>query len=88
VLAVAAIVATMTSLAIKLFVAWHITGPLQQMTQAPQRISAGHYAELIGAEPIHASDELGQLAASINALAVALEREASVKRSVTPRYCQ
>lgn len=73
-LAVAAIVATVTSLAISLFVARRITDPLQQMTQASERISAGHYAERIEIAPVHATDELGQLASSINALAVALEQ--------------
>jgi signal transduction histidine kinase len=72
-LIVAALAATVTSLAISLFVARRITGPLQQMTQAAERISAGHYAERIEVPPVHATDELGQLAASINALAVALE---------------
>jgi signal transduction histidine kinase len=73
-LAVAAIAATVTSLVISLFVARRITGPLQQMTQASERISAGHYAERIEIAPVHATDELGQLASSINALAVALEQ--------------
>jgi len=73
-LAVAAIFATVTSLAISLFVARRITGPLRQMTQASERISAGHYAERIEIAPVHATDELGQLASSINALAVALEQ--------------
>jgi signal transduction histidine kinase len=73
-LAVAAIVATVTSLAISLFVARRITVPLRQMTQASERISAGHYAERIEIAPVHATDELGQLASSINALAVALEQ--------------
>jgi signal transduction histidine kinase len=73
-LAVAAIVASVTSLAISLFVARRITGPLRQMTQASERISAGHYAERIEIAPVHATDELGQLASSINALAVALEQ--------------
>jgi signal transduction histidine kinase len=73
-LAVAAIVATATSLATSLFVARRITGPLRLMTQASKRISAGNYAERIEVVPVHATDELGQLAASINALAVALEQ--------------
>jgi two-component system, OmpR family, sensor histidine kinase BaeS len=63
-----------TSLAISLFVARRITGPLRQMTQASQRISAGHYTERIEVAPVHTTDELGQLASSINALAVALEQ--------------
>ena len=73
-LAVAAVAATVTSLAVSLFVARRITVPLQQMTQASERISAGHYAERIEVAPVHAEDELGQLAASINAMAVALEQ--------------
>jgi len=72
-LAVAAIAATVTSLAISLFVARRITGPLQQMTRVSERISAGHYAERIEVAPVHRADELGQLASSINALAVVLE---------------
>jgi two-component system sensor histidine kinase BaeS len=73
-LAVAAIATIVTSLAISLFVARRITVPLQQMTQISQRISAGHYAERIEVAPVHRADELGQLAASINALAVTLEQ--------------
>ncbi len=73
-LAVAAIVATVTSLATSLFVARRITVPLRQMTQVSQRISAGNYAERIVIAPVHATDELGQLASSINNLAVALEQ--------------
>jgi signal transduction histidine kinase len=44
------------------------------MTQTSGRISTGHYAERIVVAPVHATDELGQLAASINALAAALEQ--------------
>ena len=73
-LAVAAIVATVTSLATSLFVARRITVPLRQMTQVSQRISAGNYAERIVIAPVHSTDELGQLASSINVLAVALEQ--------------
>jgi two-component system sensor histidine kinase BaeS len=73
-LAVAAIAATVTSLAISLFVARRITVPLRQMNQVSQRISAGHYTERIVIAPVHATDELGQLASSINTLAVALEQ--------------
>jgi signal transduction histidine kinase len=73
-LGVAAIAATVTSLATSLFVAQRITVPLRQMTQASERISAGHYAERIEIAPVHTTDELGQLASSINALAVALEQ--------------
>jgi two-component system sensor histidine kinase BaeS len=73
-LGVAAIAATLTSLATSLFVSRRVTVPLQQMTQVSERISAGHYAERIEIAPVHTTDELGQLASSINALAVALEQ--------------
>jgi len=73
-LAVAAIAATVTSLATSLFVARRVTVPLQEMTQSSERISAGHYAERVEVAPMHRADELGQLASSINALAVALEQ--------------
>jgi len=73
-LAVAAIAATLTSLAVSLFVARRVTVPLREMTQSSERISAGHYAERVEVAPVHRADELGQLAASINALAVALEQ--------------
>ncbi len=73
-LAVAAIAATVTSLATSLFVARRVTVPLRQMTQSSERISAGHYAERVEGAPVHAADELGKLASSINVLAVALEQ--------------
>lgn len=73
-LAVAAIAATLTSLATSLFVARRVTVPLREMTRSSERISAGHYAERIEVAPVHRADELGQLATSINALAVALEQ--------------
>ncbi len=73
-LALAAVAAIVASLVISLFVARRITVPLQHMTQASERISTGHYAERIEVAPVHRTDELGRLAASINALAVALEQ--------------
>jgi len=73
-LTLAAVAAIVTSLVISLFVARRITVPLQHMTQASERISVGHYAERIEVAPVHRADELGRLAASINALAIALEQ--------------
>jgi signal transduction histidine kinase len=73
-LAVAAAAAIVTSLTLSLFVARRITVPLQQMIRVSRRISAGHYAERIEVAPMHRADELGQVAASINALAVTLEQ--------------
>lgn len=73
-LAVAAFAAFATSLVISLFVARRITVPLQHMTRASERIGAGHYAERVEVAPVHRADELGQLASSINTLAVALEQ--------------
>lgn len=73
-LAVAAILATITSLVISIFVARRVTVPLRHMTEVSRRISTGHYAERVVVPPVHANDELGNLASSINALAVTLER--------------
>lgn len=73
-LAVATITATAASLTTSLFVARRITIPLQRMMQASKHISAGHYGERIEVAQMHSTDELGQLASSINALAVALEQ--------------
>jgi len=73
-LALASVAAIVASLVISLFVARRITIPLQHMTHASERISTGHYAERIEVAPVHRTDELGRLAASINALAVALEQ--------------
>lgn len=73
-LVVATLVATLISLVTGLFVARRITVPLRQMSQVSERISVGNYAERIVVAPMHATDELGQLASSINALAVALEQ--------------
>ena len=72
-LALAAVAATGMSLAISLFVARRVTGPLRHMTLAAERISTGHYQERVAVAPVHAADELGQLVASINTLAETLE---------------
>lgn len=72
-LAVAALAATITSVAISLFAARRLSVPLRHMTRIAQRISTGHYSERIEIAAAHRQDELGQLAASINALAVALQ---------------
>lgn len=81
-LAVAAIAATVTSLALSLFVARRIAVPLRHMTQVSERISTGHYTERIVVSPIHSTDELGQLAASINMLAETLEQTESRRLAV------
>lgn len=73
-LILAALAALVTSLAVSLFVAQRITHPLREMTRISERIGTGHYAERIAVAPVHRTDELGQLAASINALAVVLEQ--------------
>lgn len=72
-LALAALAAFVTSLVMSLFVARRITVPLWNMTRVSERISAGHYDERIEVAAVHRADELGQLASSINTLAVALE---------------
>lgn len=59
---------------VSLFVARRIATPVRRMLVATRRIAAGHYAGRVPPDPATAGDELGQLAASFNAMAVALEQ--------------
>ena len=52
------------------FVAARIVGPIQRLASASRRLADGHYAERV---PASGDDELGELAASFNELAAALE---------------
>jgi signal transduction histidine kinase len=68
---VAATLAFLSSLAISLFVARRIVGPIQQMMRASQRIAAGEYRDRV---PVTGSDELAELARSFNRMAVMMEQ--------------
>lgn len=69
-LLIAAVVATLMSL----FVSRQIARPIRRMLNATRRIAAGHYAERVIVPAANSGDELGQLAASFNDMATALEQ--------------
>ena len=73
-LSVAAVLALICALALSYGVSRQIAGPVQRMLTATRRIGAGHYAERVIVSPANAGDELGQLAASFNAMAGELEK--------------
>jgi signal transduction histidine kinase len=73
-LALATALALLTTLIVSYFVARQISYPVHAMVQATRRIAAGHYAERVKAAPANEGDEFGQLAASFNSMAGALER--------------
>lgn len=69
----ASMVAILVSLLLSFFVARQVILPLRQIAQAARRIQAGHYTERVSVSPLHQTDELGQIAASVNELATSLE---------------
>jgi signal transduction histidine kinase len=72
-LVLATVLATVCALALSYFVARQIARPVQQMLSATRRIGSGHYAERVVVPVANTGDELGQLAASFNEMAGALE---------------
>ena len=73
-LLLSASLATVAALALSYFVARQIANPVRRMLTATRRIGGGHYAERVVVPPSNAGDELGQLAASFNDMASALEK--------------
>ena len=73
-LVLATALATLCALVLSYFVARQIARPVQQMLNATQRIGSGHYAERVVVPVANTGDELGQLAASFNEMASALEQ--------------
>jgi signal transduction histidine kinase len=71
VLAVAAVAAIVAALIVSVFTARRITGPLQAMTDASQRIASGDYHQRVH---MPGEDELGVLAYSFNQMAETLEQ--------------
>ncbi|HVC33851.1 MAG TPA: ATP-binding protein [Chloroflexota bacterium] len=71
---VATAAAALVALAASLFVSRQIARPLRRMAAATGRIAAGHYAERVAISKTNLGDELGQLAASFNSMADALEQ--------------
>ncbi len=73
-LVVAGALATLAALAFSYVVSRQIASPVRRMVVAARRIGGGHYAERVIVAPANAGDELGQLAASFNAMAGDLEK--------------
>lgn len=69
-LAISTALAIATAVGASFFVSGRIAGSVARMLAASRRIAAGHYAERV---PEGSQDELGQLAASFNSMASALE---------------
>lgn len=78
-LAVAAAAATISAVAISLFVSRRIVTPIRQMMQASRRIAGGHYRERVQAT---GEDELGQLALSFNQMATTLDQTETMRRDL------
>ncbi len=73
-LLLSASLATVAALALSFIVARQIANPVRRMLTATRRIGSGHYAERVSVPPANAGDDLGQLAASFNDMASALEK--------------
>jgi two-component system sensor histidine kinase BaeS len=70
-LLVACAAAVATAIGASLLVSRHIATPIHQLAQASHRIADGQYSERVAAQ---GRDELGELGASFNAMAAALEQ--------------
>ena len=73
-LLLSASLATVAALALSFLVARQIANPVRRMLTATRRIGSGHYAERVVVPPANSGDDLGQLAASFNDMASALEK--------------
>jgi signal transduction histidine kinase len=71
ILVVAALAAFLAAVAVSIFTARRIVGPLQVMMRASQRIAAGDYHQRV---QVPRQDELGSLAQAFNRMAETLER--------------
>jgi signal transduction histidine kinase len=71
ILVVAALAAFLAAVAVSIFTARRIVGPLQDMMEASQRIAAGDYHQRV---QVPGQDELGALAWAFNRMAETLER--------------
>lgn len=73
-LLVSAATAVVAALVVSVFVSRQIVWPVRRMAQASRRIASGHYAERVAILPHNQGDEIGQLGASFNEMADALEQ--------------
>lgn len=69
-LVVAGIAALLTAIGASVYVTSRVVGPIRRQVAASRRIAGGHYAERVPSGP---HDEMGDLAASFNTMAAALE---------------
>jgi histidine kinase len=72
-LLLAALLATLAAIGLSLFVSRQIAAPVRRLAAATRRIGAGRYAERVAVPAADSGDELGELAASFNAMAASLE---------------
>ena len=73
----AVIAAVIVAVAVSIFFSRGVVAPLRLMTDASQRIAAGHYDERV---QINGDDELAQLGARFNQMAEKLEQVESMRR--------
>lgn len=71
VLAIAVLASTLAAIAVSVYTARRIVGPVRAMTDASQRIASGDYHQRV---PMPGEDELGVLASSFNQMAETLEQ--------------
>jgi len=72
-LLLATALATLAAIGLSLFTSRQIARPVRRLASAARRIGAGRYAERVAVPPTDQGDELGELAASFNAMAASLE---------------
>ena len=74
--------ALVAAVLLSLVISRQIARPVRRMLCATQRIATGHYAERVPVTAAMAHDEFGQLAASFNAMAAALEQTEQRRRAL------
>lgn len=79
-LAIAALVAAVLAFLISLVVSRRITGPLEELTDAAEDVSAGNFDVRVSPR---ANDEVGGLASAFNAMADRLARDEQWRRDMT-----
>jgi signal transduction histidine kinase len=79
-LVIAALVAALLAFLVSLFVSRRITGPLEELTDAAEDVSAGNFDVRVSPR---ANDEVGALATAFNAMADRLARDEQWRRDMT-----
>lgn len=83
-LLLSALAASIAAIAVGLFITRQIVAPIRALSQASQRIAAGHYTERVQLADGHPArvDELGQLARDFNRMAENLENTEALRRQL------